>query len=287
MFFQNLLSQEFRGNWVLGDRQYVIEFVCPANQNSSNYQLAWNGEPYDLSVYNMLTLNYAWDIDFKNYSSLSVNVAGAVPGATLASEVVTKLNANAIFAEMFLAQIKPIYGLGGQEPFVHDVPNTNTVIIVPKLGRIKQTIRLWITNAGAEQLLRFNKKAGVTEMPLYMNRHTIANRFTFPDSQGCLVLLDEADAVVDIPIIEQAGFDPSDMLADWELLAGRASSLFTFKKLTIDGSNRITQIIEYPAGAVVGGFARKIQYVYSGGNTNPSQITEIPYVLTSGDLVTP
>jgi hypothetical protein len=49
----------------------------------------------------------------------------------------------------------------------------------------------------------------------------------------------------------------------------------------------LTQIIEYPAGAVAGDFARKINYTYSGGNTNPSKVTEVPYVLSNGDLVTP
>src|SRR5688572_4570065 len=101
-FYQNMFDQEFRGNWVLGDRQYVIEFVDPANRNTSIYQLAWNGEPYDMSANNTLTLNYAWDIDFKNYSSLNINVAGATPGVTLAREVAAKLNANTIFSEMFV-----------------------------------------------------------------------------------------------------------------------------------------------------------------------------------------
>ena len=77
------------------------------------------------------------------------------------------------------------------------------------------------------------------------------------------------------------------MKEDWELLRGRASGLFTFQKMTVDSSDRITQIIEYPAGAVAGDFARKIQYVYSGSNTNPIQVTEIPHVLQDGDLVTP
>jgi hypothetical protein len=57
--------------------------------------------------------------------------------------------------------------------------------------------------------------------------------------------------------------------------------------LTVDGSDRITQIIEYPAGAVEGDFARKINYTYTSANTNPSTITEIPYVLTDSDLVNP
>ena len=132
-FYQNVMSQEFRGNWVLGDRQYVLEFICPANVNQSDYQLAWNPEPYDFSTYNTLTLNYAWDTDFKNYSALSVNVAGASPAATLASEVVTALNNNAIFAEMFVAKSHPI-------PVLYNNV-ASSVLIVKKPNRIKQTIR--------------------------------------------------------------------------------------------------------------------------------------------------
>lgn len=74
--------------------------------------------------------------------------------------------------------------------------------------------------------------------------------------------------------------------ADYQLLRGR-SGIFNFQKITVDGSDRITQIIEYPAGALMGDFARKINYTYSGGNTHPSTITEIPYTLTSSDLVVP
>jgi hypothetical protein len=65
------------------------------------------------------------------------------------------------------------------------------------------------------------------------------------------------------------------------------SGIFNFQKITIDGSNRITQIIEYPAGAVAGDFAKRTTYIYSGSNTNPSQITEEPYTLITSDLIIP
>jgi len=228
-------------------------------------------------------LNYAWDINFKNFSSLAINVAGASPATTLASEVASKLNANAIFAEMFVAQVTPL--VPHQPTFPHVSPNTYTVLIVPKPGRIKPNIKLWISNSSAEIPLRFNLKTGISEMPTYMDRHTIENRFIFPDSQGCLIHLDESNPD-DEAIIEAAGFDPGAMLEDWQLLAGR-SGIFNFQKLTVDGSDRITEIIEYPAGAKKGDFARKIAYSYTGANKNPDQITEIPYTLTNSDLVTP
>lgn len=268
-FFQNVFNQEFRGTWVLTDRQYSINFTCPPNRNTSDYQYAFNPGPWDLSVSNTLTLNYAWDVNFKNYAQLSINIAGANPASTTAQEVVAILNANATFSEMYFASVRE-----------------TSVLIQSKSGRVKPNIRLFISNGGAETKLRFNKYAGVAELPTYFKKHTITNRFS-SDSDGQLILLDETDPNVDIPIIEAAGFVALDMKEDWQLVRGRASGLFTFQKITVDGSDRISEIIEYPAGAVEGDFARKIKYVYTGANTNPSQVTEIPYVLTSGDLVTP
>ncbi len=78
-----------------------------------------------------------------------------------------------------------------------------------------------------------------------------------------------------------------DIHADWQLFSGR-SGIFNFQNITLDTQRRIIQIIEYPAGAVAGYLARKIQYVYSQtGDTNPVQITEIPWTLTQNDLVVP
>lgn len=268
-YFQNLFNQEFRGTWILGDRQYSINFICPPNKNNFDYQYAFNSGPWDFSADNTLTLNYAWDSDFKNYAQLSINVAGVNPATTSSQEVVGILNSNTTFSEMYLASVKD-----------------SSILIQSKPGRAKQNIRLWISNSGAEKKMRFNKYAGIAELPTYFEKHTIDNRFQ-TDSIGQLILLDETDLVVDAPIIESAGFVIADMKQDWQLVRGRASGLFTFQKITVDGSDRIVQVIEYPAGAIEGDFARKINYVYAGANNNPSQVTEVPYVLTSGDLITP
>ncbi len=74
--------------------------------------------------------------------------------------------------------------------------------------------------------------------------------------------------------------------ADWELFAGK-SQIFNFKNITVDGSDRITQIIEYPAGAVAGDLARKTLHTYTGSNINPDTSAEMPYTLLSSDLITP
>jgi hypothetical protein len=272
-FFQNCFDTEFRGNWVLADRQYSLTFTCPANRNTSNFMIAYNKGPYDFSADNTLTINYAYDIDFKAWSALSINVAGATAAATTVYEVVAALNANTTFASMWLAVVQTY----------EDNP---CVLIRSKLDRPKQVVKTYISNGGAETKLNFNRFAGVSELPTYFERHTIAERFDFPDSVNQLILLDNTDPV-DQDIIEQAGFVPGNMLADWELLRGRASGLFKFRNQTVDGSGRLTEVIEYGAGAQVGDFARKTQYVYSGANTVPSEITEIPHVLVSGDLITP
>ncbi len=273
-FFQNVLDQEFRQSLPFGDRQYSLTFAVPPNVNQSQVMMAWNLEPYDFSTYHTFTINFAIDADFKNYCALSVNVAGAAPSVTKAYEVVNLLNADANFSQWFAATTTD-----------KGTPGSPRTVLIKSL-RPKTSIRTYITNAGAEQILRFNAKAGVAELPTYCSRHTIDNRFNFPDCLASLVQLDEGDATVDQPIITAAGFDFSAMQADWQLLAGRVG-IFNFQKITVDGSDRITQIIEYPAGATAGYLGRKIQYTYTSTNTNPAQITEIPYVLTSGDLVTP
>lgn len=268
-FFQNLFNQEFRGNWVLGDRQQSLTFSCPANRNTPEYQLAYNDGPWDLStVGGVLTINYAIDKNLQNYTVLNIDITGAVASSTSPQEVAEILNNNSTFNSMFLAEI---------------TPSRLSILIKTKTGVLVKT---WIANTGAERSLRFNKHAGVAELPSYFEKHTIENRLNYPDSAGQLIKLDETDTTIDAPIIEEAGFDPSSIREDWELIRGR-SGLFTFKKITVDGSNRTTQIIEYPAGALEGDLARKINYKYSGANTNPSEVTEIPYVLGAGDLITP
>lgn len=272
-FFQNPFNEEFRGSIPFSDRQYSLTFSVPANRNQSQAMIAWNLEPYDFSTYNNFTINFAIDPEFKNYSSITVDVAGDSASATSANEVAAALNADDDFSAWFTATVlestknSRIYRVGIR-------PNNS------------RNIRVYITNAGAEQILKFNKYAGVAELPTYFARHTIDNRFNFSDSTGDLILLDESDGTVDQPIITDAGFNYAAMKDDWELLAGRVG-IFNFQKLSVDGSDRITEIIEYPAGAKVGDMARKTAYTYSGSNKSPATITQIPYTLASGDLITP
>lgn len=271
-FFQNVFDQEYQGYLVLADRKLSPTFTVKPNRNLQSKQVAWNPGPYDLSLGSILQFNFCWDPEFKNWSSVSVDVAGADPAATTPLEIVTSLNSDPIFSSLLIASIVKVEG--------------SDSVGLSKNPSKKQNFKFYFSNSGAEISLGFNAKAGVAELPEYFERHTIENRFKFLDSAGMLVKLDESDPV-DQAIIERAGFDPAAMQADWQLMRGRASGLFTFQKLTVDSSDRITQIIEYPAGALPGDFARKINYTYTSTNTNPSTITEIPYVLGESDLLTP
>lgn len=271
-FFQNVFDQEYQGYLLLADRKLIPTFKVAPNKNLQSKQIAWNAGPYDFSSENILEFNFAWDAEFKNWASVSINVAGATPSATTALEVATALNNDPMFASMLVASVSSVPG--------------GSSVLISKNSSKKQNVKFYFSNSGAETVLGFNKQSGVAELPAYFERHTIDNVKNFEDSVGLLIRLDESDPI-DQAIIENAGLDPASMKEDWELLRGRASGLFTFQKLTVDGSDRITEIIEYPAGSIVGDFARKIKYVYTGGNTNPSQVTEIPYVLQSGDLVNP
>lgn len=272
MFFQNLFDQEFRGTLFADDRQYTLNFNVKANANRSDLMMAWKKEPYDMSSNNTLTLNYAMDFASPNFASLSINVAGGTAAATRAYEVVNALNANTVFAALFQASLGKVDG-------------GETVLI--RSLRPKTTIRAYISNLSAERALRFNLKAPVGELPAYFERHTIAQAATYPDlGTGLLIKLDTA-VTEDREVITYGGFDYTSPKADWQLLLGRAGSAYLFEKLTHDGSSRLTQVIRYPAGAKVGDLGKKITYTYTGANITPDQMAEIPYILTSGDMITP
>jgi len=184
-FFQNLFDAEYEGYWTLGDyRGYSLTFKVPSNKNKGEAFVAWNTEPYDLSVNGNLTINFAYDPDFKNFASLTVNVAGATPGATLASEIRDILNGTAGFSDWFTAGIdNPVRGgdrSGG--PF--------RLFIRQKKSNI--AFRTYVSNTGAELKLKFNKFAGVADIPSYFEKDTIANRFDTTESNGRLIRLSHA-----------------------------------------------------------------------------------------------
>jgi len=289
-YFQNPFPSDYKGSWNLGDRQYAVSFECPKNAGRGDeFAIVWKDGLYDMSgndaagnPRNTLVIWFAIDAGtFKNWASVSINVAaGAVSASAVTpAEIVDNLNNNDTFASFFTATLEKFDNGEDRISIRQKLPCTR--------------LKFYVQNGRAEEALGFNVRAGIAELPTYFSRHTIANRFAFTDSVGLLIQLDAANAV-DADLINNAvdargnslGYSSGTVRADWELLAGR-SGLFLFRKQTVDGSDRPTVVIEYHAGSKVGALAKRITYTYSGANQTPTNHTEEPYTLQSGDLITP
>lgn len=309
-YFQNPFATEFRGNWAISDRQYSLTFTCPGNAGRSDELVSnWNnpsighynlnGVDLDGNSLSILSIRLSMGGDFKNWTNISVDVTdntnaglNPVPNSSQMKgyQIVSILNANPVFNSYFVASVGS---------FSQNDTLGNNIKISQKFSTSR--FKYFILNTGAEQVLGFNARAGVAELPSYFARYKVyGGDMTSPvDGTSAVVELSPSNSGgssnIDNDIVDNAkdfkgnllNFNSNSIKQDWELLKGRASGVFTFQKITVDGSDRITQVIEYPAGAAVGDFARKINYFYDGTNTNPSKVTEIPHVLSSGDLVTP
>ena len=281
-FFQNLFTQDFEGNWLLGDRHHIPTFRCPHNAGRGDELVrAWKEGPYDLTGQDadgtvdrdLLNITFALN-ELKNWATIQIDVGAGAASATAvtANEIVNNLNANSIFADRFHAYLGAFDG----------APSGNRV----QIKQLKPSVqmRFYINNGGACEALGFNAKAGVGELPSYFDRHTVENRHAFDDSANMLHVLDPTNAV-HADLIDNAvdargvsrGFSSSTVREDWELLAGR-SGMFDFTN--DDGSSSPNTKIIYPAGAKAGDLAKKV--VTSGNNT-----FVIPYTLVIGDLITP
>jgi hypothetical protein len=168
-FYQNLFN-EYIGNYILGDfKSFTLSFKVPANRNHGEFFICWNTGPYDLSFSDTLTFNYAFDIAFKNWSSFSVNIAGANPSQTTVFEIVNILNADSTFKEWFTASVYKNNQIG--------------------IRQLKPAInfRSYISNTGAEFVLKFNKYAGIADIPSYFEKDTIENRFATTTANNQLI----------------------------------------------------------------------------------------------------
>jgi hypothetical protein len=308
-WFQNPFFEEYRGNWVLGDRQQSPTFICPRNAGrGEELVVSWNIPAYDFTGNDAdgnptlsLRIRTAFNTNIRQWAEM--NVTGTAPtllaNATTADEVVTALNSDETFAGMFTASIQSETGEGGAFP-----AGVRRVLI---RSNFKPTrMKFYIVNGRAEQILGFNARAGVAELPTYFSRHEVDQWNNFNDSTGMMVPLDTVANTVDANIVTNAvdfrgvalNFVAATVQEDYELLEGR-SGIFNFQSITLINTDgvitgnaieRIAEIIEYPAGAVVGDLGRKISYAYTGNadnNLQPTQTTEEPYTLEAGDLVTP
>jgi hypothetical protein len=265
-FFQNVFDSEFRADLFSSDRRLQSLFIAPPNKNTSMYMLSYNkANSFDLTGNTNLKINYAYDPALIAYAELSVDVSGAVVSETKPEEVVAKLNLNPIFSDIFLAVLY----------------NNQHVLIKTKKER--ELFKAYISNTGAETVLKFNAKAPVVELPNYFKRYSFDQRFSYQDlGSHRLVLLDESDTT-DAAVIAAWGLDPLSPTPDWKLLNGRNDAYWFYKKTYSAG--KLQNEIKYPAGAKEGDLAMKTHYEYSGSDL--VGVMETPYVLTSSDLITP
>lgn len=309
-WFQNPFFEDYRGNWVLGDRQHAPTFICPRNAGrGEELVVSWNlpAPLYDFSINDAdgnargtLQIRTAFNTNVRQWATMNVTGAAAtlLAAATTSDEVVTALNSDVNFATMFTALIQSNTGNNA-------IPVGERRVMI-RSNFAPTRMKFYIVNGRAEEVLRFNGRAGVAELPTYFSRHEVDQWNNFDDSTGMMVPLNTVANIVDLNVVNNAvdfrgvalNFNGAAIQADYELLAGR-SGIFNFQSITLintDGMmtgnpiERISQIIEYPAGAGVGDFGRRIRYVYTGNadnNLQPIQTTEEPYVLVVGDLVTP
>jgi alpha-tubulin suppressor-like RCC1 family protein len=331
-YFQNLFN-DYYGYYTAGDSSsFKLTFKVPANKNHGEFFINWNTGPYNFDSFGSnLTFNFAFDPSFKNWSSFTVDVAGADSSATTVYEIVDILNNDSNFKEWYTAGIH----------------NNNQIGIRQKRPAIQ--FHTYISNSEAEFVLKFNKNAGIADVPSYFDKDTIDNRFTSQIAHGHLIRLgktivsntaSESTAVTvinhglsngdtiyivnsnsipsidgsynvtvtgtnefvidasvavagtsgemltgnDYQVLVDAGIDYTKMLSDYEHLQGRCEA-FKFTKNTLDSSSRIVSQIVYAAGATAGMLGKKTTYTYLSSNTTPDSVSEIPYVLTSEDLV--
>ena len=158
---------------MVGDSSsYKLTFKVPANRNHGEFVVCYNTGPYDFVANGpYLKFNVAIDPAFKNWSSFLVDVTGVDPAITTNYEVVDKLNANSDFKDWFTASVY------------------NSGLVGIRQKRPVTQMHSYVSNYQAEFALKFNKNAGIADIPSYFDKDTIENRFATNTSNGCLIRL--------------------------------------------------------------------------------------------------
>ena len=272
-FFMNVYDFEFRGSLLSADRQYQQTFKIKANTNRSDYILSGNAEPFDFSSEPNLTLSFCYDVQQVNYASVTIDISGATAASTTAAEVIAALNGDDLFSSFFVAKIFKTNNIGVTE---------NKVLITSKIA--KPNLKAYIVNSSAEGVIQFNKFAPIQELPSYFERYDIAQRFNYTDlGTERLLLLNPGSNTIESNYITAAGFNSGSPSADWELLKGCNDQYMFTKRIYTSG--QLSTEIKYPAGASLGDAAFKTTYEYDGSDL--IGICQIPYVIASGDLISP
>lgn len=270
-FYQNPFEHEYHGV-MLVDAGQQLDFVIGPNKNNSTRMIAWNVESYDLTTY----VNFAisWSLNGgRDYAKFHYSFT---PGIYTALQVADILNAQASFSGIFTASSEHTrLVISAKEPLPYSMNGFKVYINnTPAPGE---------SATSAEQAFGFNLKAPVREMPSYFDRHTVANSRTYTNSLACLVDVDES---TEAWVLTRLGLSITPR-TDWELMAGR-SNQYKFHKRVINGTNQVTSDIEYNAGSVAGDLAMKTTYFYTAPTDTTAAVqASVPYVLQSGDLITP
>lgn len=151
-FFQNPFPDEYRGNWLLGDRHHIPAYVLPPNLGRGKEIIySWTQAPYNLSgndtdgnATKYLNINYCL-YNFKNWGTMQIDLTTncVTNTAVQAQEAVAALLANSLFAERFKAD----YG-----EFNNSTQNT---IRITQKKPITE-FHFYVSNGQAESVLRFN-----------------------------------------------------------------------------------------------------------------------------------
>src|SRR5271170_8363455 len=183
-FFLNPMPAEFRQGWPI-DQSAL--FTINANRGAIGTMMS-QPEPYNFSGgNNIFTINFALDVNIPRvqYVSVAINVEGATPAATMASEVVAALNANTVFSDYFDTFLANWPGNGDVSssvppPGPPGFPMNNApfspggspyiVQIYPK--RQPQSLSFYVTPCGAEAELQFNIQAPIKQLRTYFARDT-------------------------------------------------------------------------------------------------------------------
>jgi hypothetical protein len=190
MFFQNPFSEEFRGSLPFGDRQYSLDFICPTNTGREKVGVwSWKKGPYDFNNPTDLTgrdgnyLYLSFSFDFLHWNTMGIDINAALiahdpaynVAIATATDIAVVLNLNTNFNNLFTAIIGKFDD------------GSNRLLI--RQNRPVTQFKFYIVNGYAEEAFQFNERAGLSELPEYFIRHTIANSLNYADSVGMLILL--------------------------------------------------------------------------------------------------
>lgn len=224
-YFQNVFDQTYEAAWVLGDfKTHHLTYRVNANKNQGESMVAYNEGPYDFSDGGTFTINFTMDVNFKHWATFTVDVTGDDPAFTTAYEVRDILNAATSFTDWYTAGV-----------------DNNRVYI--RQRKPKTTMRTYFSNSGAELSLKFNKYAGVADIPTYFNKDTIENRFNYEDSQGKLIRLTHvitANTVANPTVVTSASHGLTSGDTIYIVNSNSTPTIDGEREVTVTGANTFT-----------------------------------------------